>query len=159
MRLALPTLAALAALLTGCSPKRIPGTEIRDTPETRGVVAAIDAYRQAAERRDPDAVMKLVSPRYFDDAGTPDPGDDVNYEQLRQRITQDYAKVTALRLDIAVKKIDVDADRAVAYVYYDERYRIALKSGEVSRQAADQHRMTLVRDPDAPGTWKFISGL
>jgi ketosteroid isomerase-like protein len=158
MRLALPTLAALAVVLAAaCSPKRLPGTEISDNPDTRGVVAALEAYRQAAERRDPEAVMKLVSPMYFDDAGTPDPGDDVNYDQLRERITKDYAQVTALRLDIALKKVEIDGDKAVAYVFYDERYRIALKSGEVARQASDQHRMTLVRD--GASSWKFTSGL
>lgn len=157
MRLPLLTLAGLAALTLGaCGAKRIPGTEIRDTPETRAVVAAIEAYRQAAERRDPAAVMALVSPKYFDDAGTPDPGDDVDRDGLRARLTQDYPKVTALRLDIAVKKIDVEDDRAVAYVFYDERYRITTKAGEVAKQASDQHRMVLVREGDE---WRFVSGL
>ena len=64
MRLPLLTLAGLAALaLLACGAKRIPGTEIRDTPETRAVVAAIEAYRQAAEKRDAEAVMALVSPK------------------------------------------------------------------------------------------------
>ena len=156
MRLPLLTLAALAVALSACGAKRIPGTDIRDTPETRAVVAAIDAYRQAAERRDPAAVMTLVSPKYYDDAGTPDPGDDVDFDGLRARLTQDYPKVTALRLDIAVRKIDVDGDRATAYVFYDERYRIQTKGGEVAKQASDQHRMLLVRDGEA---WHFVSGL
>jgi ketosteroid isomerase-like protein len=157
MRSLAPTLAALAALLAvGCAPKRIPGTEIRDTPDTRAVVAAIDAYRQAAERRDANAVMALVSTRYFDDAGTPDPRDDLDYDGLRRKLLQDYPKITALRLDIAVRKIDVEGDRAAAYVYYDERYTIATKNGEVPKQASDQNRLLLVREGEA---WRFVSGL
>jgi ketosteroid isomerase-like protein len=154
MRLTTAVLAA--ALLLGCGPRRIPGTEIRDTPDTRAVVETIDAYRQAAERRDAPAVLALVSPRYFDAAGTPDPSDDVDREQLAKRLTADYQRITALRLQIGVKRIDIDGDKAAAYVFYDEHYRIQTKAGEVAKQASDQHRMQLVRED---GRWLFVSGL
>ena len=158
MPLAPRSLAGLLALLAlaACSAKRIPGTDIKDTPDTRGVVATIDSYRQAAERRDANAVLALVSPKYFDDAGTPDPGDDVDYSQLRARLTEDYGKISTMRLDIGVRKIDVEGDRAAAYVFYDERYRIRTGTGEVPKQASDIHRMQLVREN---GSWRFVSGL
>ena len=151
-------LAALLAVsaLAACGPRRIPGTEISDTPDTRAVVAVIDQYRQAAERRDADAVLALVSPNYYDDAGTPDPGDDVNYEQLRKRLTEDYAKLASLRMQINVRNVEVDGSRAQAFVYYEEAYRIASKTGEIPRVASDVHRMTFVREPEG---WKFASGL
>ncbi len=155
-RLALPALLAAALALAACGPRRIPGTDITDTPDTRAIVATIEAYRQAAEQRDAAKVMELVSRRYYDDAGTPDPGDDIDYAQLEKRLAEDYRKITVLRLDIGVKKIDVEGDRASAYVYYDERYRIATKSGEVAKQASDQHRMVLVAEGRS---WKFVSGL
>jgi ketosteroid isomerase-like protein len=149
-----------ASLLTvaaaGCSPKRIPGTEIKDSEDTRAVVAVIDAYRKAAERRDAGAVLALVSTKYFDDAGTPDPGDDVDYGQLQRRISQDYSKVTALRLDIGVKSVDVEGDTASAIIFYDQHYRIETKAGEIAKQASDAHRMRFVREN---GAWRFISGL
>ncbi len=159
MRLASRPVAFLLVVgaLAGCAPRRIAGTDISDTPETRAVVATIDAYRRAAERRDADTVLSLVSTKYYDDAGTPDPGDDVDYDQLRRRLVDDYAKLTAVRLEINIKKIDVEDGRAAAYVFYDERYRIRTKSGgEIPKQASDVHRMQLVRED---GTWKFVSGL
>jgi len=158
MRSAPRPLACLLVILAlaACAPKRIPGTDIRDTADTRAVVATIDEYRQAAERRDAKTVLALVSPKYYDNAGTSDPGDDIDQEQLRKRLVEDYARLNAVRLDIAVKKIDVDGDRATAYVFYDERYRIQTKSGEVAKQASDTHRMQLVREN---GAWHFLSGL
>jgi len=158
MRLSGSTLAVPLAVLAlaACAGRRIPGTDIKDNADTRAVVAAIDAYRQAAERRDAGAVLALVSPKYFDDAGTPDPGDDVDYAQLKKRLTDDYQKVTAIRLEMGVKKIEVEGDRAAAYVFYDEHYRITTKAGEIAKQASDQHRMQLVRES---GAWKFVSGL
>ena len=156
MRLETAFVAVAGLVLLACAPRRIPGTDIRDTPETRAVVQAIDAYRQAAERRDPSAVLALVSPRYFDTAGTPDPADDVDYELLKKRLTADYKQITALRLQLGVRRIDVEGDTAAAYVFYDEHYRIQTKAGEVSKQANDSHRMQLVREG---GHWLFVSGL
>jgi ketosteroid isomerase-like protein len=154
----LPPLAALLAVLTliGCAARRIPGSDIKDTPDTRAIIAALEAYRHAAERRDAGAVLALVSPKYFDDAGTPDPVDDIDYEQLKKRISDDFKKITALRLDLAVKKVDVEGDKAAAYVFYDEHYRIATNAGEVAKQASDSHRMQFVREGSA---WRFTGGL
>jgi hypothetical protein len=154
----LPSLASLAVvpLVLACGTRHIPGTDIKDNRETRAIYAVIDQYRTAAEKRDAGAVMSLVSKKYFDDAGTPDPGDDVDYGQLRKRISEDFSKLTALRLDIGVKGIDVDDDHAAAYIFYDEHYRIATRAGEVPKQASDSHRMRFVREE---GAWKFVSGL
>ena len=156
MRLVRTFLLAAMGFLAACGSHRIPGTEIADNSDTRAIVGLIEQYRVLSERRDAKGVLALVSERYFDDAGTPDPGDDIDYGQLRQRLTADFAKVSALRLDIALKGIDVKDDQASAYVFYDEHYRIATRSGEVARQASDAHRMRFVREA---GTWKFVSGL
>jgi hypothetical protein len=147
---------AASTLLAGCGLRHIPGTQIPDNSDTRAIVALIDAYRESAERRDSAAVLALVSPKYFDDGGTPDPGDDVDYEQLQKRLTEDFEKLSGFRLDIAVRKIDVTGDEAAAYVYYDEHYRIMTRSGEVAKQASDLHRMKFVKEG---GTWRFRSGL
>lgn len=151
-----PLAASLGLLALACAPSLIPGTKIQNTPDTRAIVAVIDAYRQAAEKRDAAAVLALVSPKYFDDAGTPDPGDDIDYQQLEKRLTADYQKVTALRLDMGVRRIDVQDDHAAAYVFYDEHFRIQTKNGEVAKAASDTHRMQFARED---GQWKFVSGL
>lgn len=144
------------ALAAGCAARRIPGTEIPDTSDTRSVLSSLESYRQAAERRDAKAVAGLASPRYFDNAGTPDPGDDLDFERLAKRLEDDYRRVVALRLDLSVKRIEVDGDRAAVYVFYDEHYRIATPAGEVAKQASDSHRMVLAREG---ATWRFLSGL
>ncbi len=157
MRASTTLAASLAVLsLAACGPKRIPGTSIRDTPDTRALVALVDQYRAAAERRDAASVLALVSPKYFDDAGTPDPADDIDAAQLRQRLAEDYAKVAALRLDIGVKAVDVDGDKAQAIMFYEQHYRIATRSGEVAKVSSDEHRMTFAREA---GGWKVTSGL
>jgi ketosteroid isomerase-like protein len=154
----LPAIAGLLAVstLVGCGGRRIPGTDIPDNADTRAIVAVIDSYRLAAERRDAAGVLALVSQKYFDDAGTPDPADDIDFEQLKKRISDDYKNVAALRLDIAVKSVSIDGNRADAYVFYDAYYRITTKAGEVAKQASDAHRMRFVREGEV---WRFVSGL
>jgi ketosteroid isomerase-like protein len=149
-------LAVAALLAAACGSRRIPGTDIKDTTDTRAVYALIDQYRAATERRDAPAVLALVSKKYFDDAGTPDPSDDVDYGLLKTRLGDDLAKVTALRLEISVKQVEVENDRAAAYVYYDEHYRIATRGGEIAKNASDPHRMVFLREE---GTWKIAGGL
>jgi len=151
-------LAATAVVigLAACGTKRIPGTEIRDTSDTRAIVSVIDQYRTAAERRDAEAVLSLVSAQYFDDAGTPDPADDQDYQQLLQRLPDDYAKLAAVRLGMGVKAIDVADDTATADIFFDGHWRIATESGEVAKQSSDVNRMKLVREN---GVWKIASGL
>ncbi len=149
--------AALAvSALAACGPRRIPGTEIPDNSDTRAIVGVIDQYRQAAERRDADAVLALASKSYFDDSGTPDPADDVNYDQLRKRLTEDYAKIASMRMQINVRSIEVKENRANAFIYYEEAFRMVTKTGEVPKTASDVARMSFVREPDG---WKFVSGL
>jgi len=147
---------ALLLALAACAGRRIPGTDIRDTEDTRAIIATIDAYRQAAERRDAPAVLALVSDKYFDDGGTVDPGDDVDREKLAKRLTADYRKISALRLDIGVKRIDVQDDHAEAYVFYEQAYRIAVGSAEIPKQEGDVHRMRLAKEN---GAWRFTSGI
>jgi hypothetical protein len=150
----LTLLAALA--LTACAAPRIAGTAIHDTPETRAIVATIDQYRQAAERRDADAVLALVSPAYFDDAGTPDPADDLDYAQLRAILPDRYRQLTAVKLGIGVRQIEISGDRATANVFFDGHYRVATTTGESPKSTSDVAQMHFVRDGAA---WRITSGL
>lgn len=153
MRRLLVALALLGAL--GCR-RTIPDTDILDTADTRAVLAVIEQYRVAAERRDAAAVMGLVSKSYFDDAGTPDPGDDLDYGQLAKAVAADYGRVPATRLRLSVKQIDVRGDRAVAFLFYEAHYRIATPRGEVPKQEQDVSRMIFAREG---GAWRITSGL
>ncbi len=146
---------ALLVASAGCR-RNIPDTEIRDTADNRAVLAVIQQYRAAAERRDAAAVMALVSRSYFDDAGTADPSDDLDHAQLAKAVAADYARLPSTRLRLDVKRIDVTGDRAVAYLYYEAHYRIATPRGEVARQEEDVSRMTFAREE---GAWKITSGL
>jgi hypothetical protein len=73
----------LAALGTACGPRYLPGTKVEATEEREEVAAVVEQYRRAVEQRDNDAVRKLVSATYYENASTTeDPSDDYDAEGL-----------------------------------------------------------------------------
>ncbi len=147
---------ALACLALACSPRRIPGTEINETPDTRAIADLIEAYRVAVEARNVPAIMAMVAPSYYDTAGTPDPSDDVDRAGLEKRLTQDFPNLETVRLGITLRRIDVQGDGALAEVFFDSWYRVKTPNGVVPRRDSDVHRMKLQR---IDKRWLFTSGL
>jgi hypothetical protein len=154
MRIALA--AALAALpLAGCV-HNIPNTEIPDTPDNRAIIEVVDQYRKAFDRRDVQGVMVLVSRGYFDDAGTSDKSDDVDYARLPRVLTETFARVSQMRLELGVTGIATRGDEASVDLFYDALYKIATPGQAVAKRDADVQRMLLKREGQA---WRISSGL
>lgn len=149
-------LLAAAVAAAGCAPRLLPGTNIRESPDTQAIYERLEQYRQAMERRDPDAVLAMVAPDYFDTAGTPEAGDDVDLEELERRLPADLQGIEGLRIDLTVRDIQVTGDRATAEVFYEAFYRVRTPSGLVPRRDADVHQMRLRK---IDGEWKFTGGL
>lgn len=147
---------AAAALAAGCAPRLLPGTEIRETPNTRAIYDVIASYGAAMQRRDAAAVLALVSKDYFDDAGTPDPADDLDYAALERTLPEDLARLESLRLTLTLRDIEVNDGKAKAHVFFDDWARIQTPNGPVAKHEADVHRMTFEK---VGGAWKIASGL
>jgi hypothetical protein len=126
------------------------------------VLAAVEAYRQAMVRRDAAALEALVHPAYRDDAGTPDPGDDVDRQRLlgllRQRLGSlrsvtcavDSPRVRWSKPGQRGRRAEVDATITVTY-------ELALPGGgsRVLRHS-DRNRFVLER---YRGRWLFVRGM
>ena len=151
-----PPLVAALALLAACAPRLIPGTDIRDTHDNRAVYDVVRAYQQALERRDAPAILALVAPDYFDNAGTPDPSDDIDRARLEKTLPADLAKLEGVRLDVTMRGIQVQGDTATAEVFYETYYRVETPAGPVPRRDSDVHQIHLKK---IEGAWKITSGL
>jgi ketosteroid isomerase-like protein len=148
------SLALLAA--AACTPARIPGTEIADTRENRAVYDVIGEYVQAMNKRDAAAVLALVAPDYFDDAGTPEAGDDLDRERLEKAIKADLGRVETEKLAVSLRKIEVQDGAAFAEIFYDNYYRVQTPAGAIPRRDSDVHRIRLKK---IDGKWKIVAGL
>jgi hypothetical protein len=147
---------ALVVALAACAAHRIPGTEIADSEDNRAIYAVVQGYAEALQRKDAAALLALVSPDYFDNAGTADPADDLDFARLEQTLPADLGKLESLRVEVQIRKISVEKDDAVAELWSDGWYRIQTSQGVVPRRDQDLHRMRLVR---RDGGWKIIAGL
>jgi hypothetical protein len=152
-RLAL--VAAGAALALACAPRYLPGTDIKNTPETRAIANLLEAYRQAVEKRDTPAILAMATPDYFDTSGTIDPADDLDRAGLEKRLDE-LKQVNDLRLVLALRGVEVKRNEARAEVTFDQFYRVQTPNGPVARHDSDIHRMTFKK---LDGKWLFSAGL
>lgn len=149
-------LLALGAVCLACAPRVLPGTEIKDTPETRAIANLLETYRQAMERRDAQAVLDLAATGYFDNSGTPEPTDDVDRNGLATRLDE-LSQLSDLRFKIGVRSIEITAPgEARADVFFEQFYRVQTPNGAVARRDSDVHRMTFAKEGK---DWRFTSGL
>jgi hypothetical protein len=152
----LRALAPAALLLAACAAHRIDGTDVEDTEENRAVFAVVQSYADALQRRDAGGLLALASPDYFDNGGTADPADDLDFARLEQTLPADLGKLESLRVKVELRGITVDGDIALAELWSDGWYRIQTPQGVIPRRDQDLHRMKLVR---RDGAWKIISGM
>ncbi|MGA9520367.1 MAG: nuclear transport factor 2 family protein [Myxococcaceae bacterium] len=147
--------ALIAALAAACAPRRIPGTDIQDTDDTRALLTVIDRYRTGVESRNAEAVSGLVAPDFRDDGGTPAADDDLDTRNIRDALTQRFARIDDVRLEIDLRSIDVQDDLASAVYYYTLRYSMPGLSDKV-QTASELKRMDFRR---IDGEWRIVSGI
>ncbi|MFZ5469837.1 MAG: DUF4440 domain-containing protein [Myxococcota bacterium] len=155
MNKTLLTVSLFALVAIGCTPRRIPGTDLEDTEETRAILDVMEKYRAAVEARDAPGVLALVSESFADNAGTPALDDDRDFKRLREELPQDLSRVNDVRLEITVRKVEVSDTSARAIYTYSSSFRMP---GLVSKPQNDSEikEMTFLRVGD---TWKITSGI
>lgn len=154
MRRLLLLTAASSLLLTACAPKRIPGTEIDDTDETRAVIQVMDDYRKAVEREDANAILALLSDDFRDNGGTGTAADDVDKARLQAELPARFQKLDNIRLELTVKKLVFEEEAALATYNYSYSFQMG-PDGKLQSDT-DIKQMTLVR---RDGKWKIQSGI
>lgn len=150
------TLLIVPLLLTAaCAARRIPGTEIADTVDSRAILAIMERYRTALEARDAKAIQALVSEDFKEDGGTESPDDDLTYANLPAHMSNLFQKLDNPKVDISVRRVDIQDDTATAIYYWNASWRMpSLTSRPQSDSELEQ--MVLKR---INGEWKIVSGI
>jgi hypothetical protein len=158
MRKWLSLVAFLTAVsVSGCSKTYIPNTDVQDTGENRGIITFCEKYRHAIEDRDAGALLKMMSPAYFEDAGNVKGSDDADFEKIREFLMGDFLKTKGVRYEIRYRRI---THTETNHIWVDYTYAGAwkipgLKDEEWHHQVAD-NRLDLVRDGDS---YKIVTGM
>jgi hypothetical protein len=153
-RLALFVLAVSAA---GCARTFIPNTDVLDTGENREVIAFCEEYRHDMEDKKVGALIKKMSPGYFETGGNTKNEDDADYEKIREFLTGDFIKTGGIRYEMRYRKITFTERN---HIYVDYTFAAAwkipgAKIDEWHHKVAD-NRLDLVRDGE---TFKITRGM
>jgi hypothetical protein len=142
----------------------IPGTEIPDTPENKDILTVLERYRAAVIKRDAAAILSTAHKTYHDEAGTEDPGDDVQYGDLGPILRARLSQLDSIRFTIDYLDIQVQGDRAIVHVWIDAAFRMKpLLDAEGTPRSApryarkqDHAEFELLREGE---TWLILRGL
>jgi hypothetical protein len=148
-------LLALTALVA-CAHATIPGTNVPDSPENRAVLEVLARYKQAMEARDPNGLLTLAAPDYFDRGDASRPTEPRDLDGLRRTLPRDFDGVRTLKLDIDIRNLTIQGDRAQVDYFGVMRYAIAVPNGEKWFSESDDQRMKFVR---IGNEWKIASGM
>jgi hypothetical protein len=148
-----------------CSEHYIPNTDVEDTEENRKLITFCEQYRKAVERRDVVALLKLVSPDYYEDGGNADASDDMDYAQFKDYLTGATAEDTgtafldalAIRHEIRYRRVVKENDRIFIDYTYSASYKIPTSAGEAWKRKVEDNRLELVETGE--GQYKIIAGM
>ncbi len=141
----------------GCARGVIPNTDVEDTEVNREVIGFVEQYRKAVQARDVGKLLALASKDYYDDHGTPDGGDDVDYDALREKLSRWRERVQDARYEIRYRRVHRRGDRVFVDYTFTASYKVLGPDGESrwERRLAD-NRLVLVREG---GGFKILSGM
>lgn len=142
--------------LVGCGAQLIPNTDVPDTAENREAIEFVEEYRHAVESHNPATILRLVSREYFDDNGTPQSADDVDYEGLQGRLGRWTDDVIDVRYEMRYRRVAVYPERVFVDVTYTGSFKVRTAEGERWERRLADNRVELVREN---GELRIISGL
>lgn len=131
--------------------------QIRDTVENRQILDVLMQYRSAIVRKDVGSLKRLVSDRYYENAGTTNTTtDDYGAEALPEVYEMMAQNAENIRYQVTVKDVVVEGERAAIEYEYEYAYQFSLGDQPSWDAGIDVNRLELMQDE---GEWKIISGL
>ena len=145
----------LILLATACGSRRIPGTEIADTDDSRAILAIMERYRTALEAKDAKAIQSLVAEDFNENGGTESPDDDLTYANLPEHMNALFQKLDRPKVEISVRRVDVQEDSATAIYYWNASWRMPSLTAR-PQSDSELEQMVLKK---TKGEWKIVSGI
>ncbi len=127
----------------------IPNTTVDDTPENRDVVTFMEEYRHAVEGRNVRRLLDLANAAYLDDNGTPSGADDLDYDDLRGKLSNWRDRVLDVRYDIKYRRVTWEDSRVFVEYRYSPSFRVATADGDdpSARRLATHRSLPLPHHP------------
>lgn len=146
----------LGSLVAGCAGELIPNTDVPDTAENREAIQFVERYRHAVERRNVGEVLSLVSPRFYDDNGTPTTSDDRDYDRLREQLASAAERLLDVRYEMRYRRVTYRPDRVLVDYTYTSSFKIATPQGDRWETRLNDNRIEMMREN---GELRIVSGI
>src|SRR3979409_1913080 len=105
--------AAASGGSSGCAKSYIPNTDVEDSSENKKVISFCEEYRHAVENKDVGVLLKLASPRYYEDGGKPKPQDDIDFDGLKDYLTSTFVKTQTIRYEIRYRRVTFNENKKI----------------------------------------------
>jgi hypothetical protein len=159
----MPKLTTFVAVLlvsaagSACSREYIPNTDVDDNDFNRQVVEFCEDYRRAVERRNVGLLLKLANEKYYEDGGTVDTDDDLDYAGLKEYLEGKFRDVKSIRYEVRYRNVSRGRNDEVLVDYtYSASYKIPTPKGDVWRRKVADNRLELVPVGE---TFRILSGM
>lgn len=151
-------LAATLVVAVGCTPKKIPGTDLDDSDDTRAILDVMEKYRVALEKRDAQSIIGLADESFKDDGGSANPDDDYNYHDLYTKLPETLKRLGDIRLEFNVRKIELSEDTTSARATFTYTQSYLMPGLQAKKQSDTEIKQMILKKVDK-GTWKIVSGV
>jgi hypothetical protein len=151
-------LAATLVVAVGCTPKKIPGTDLDDSDDTRAILDVMEKYRVALEKRDAQSIIGLADESFKDDGGSANPDDDYNYHDLYTKLPETLKRLGDIRLELNVRKIELSEDTTSARATFTYTQSYMMPGLQAKKQSDTEIKQMILKKVDK-GTWKIVSGV
>ncbi|HWA71241.1 MAG TPA: hypothetical protein VG937_02850 [Polyangiaceae bacterium] len=159
MKFAPLRIASFASLLVlaSCSKEYIPNTDVEETDTNHQIIEFCEKYRHAVEYRNVAQLLEFAHPSYYEDGGTIDPSDDIDYAGLKDYLESKFKDTRGIRYEIRYRNITAGRKDVIFVDFtYSASYKIPTADGDAWRRKVADNRLELVRDKES---FKIISGM
>lgn len=147
----------LLVWLAGCAHQRIPNTDVEETDFNRRVIEFCEEYRRAVERRNVGLLLRFAHPRYYEDGGSIDTSDDLDYPGLKGYLDGQFKQTSAIRYEIRYRRVGKDTRGNVLVDYtYSASYKVPSSNGDVWRRRVADNRLELIPEGEK---FRILSGM
>ncbi|HNZ52777.1 MAG TPA: hypothetical protein PLW78_04005 [bacterium] len=155
-----------------CNKKYIKGTEIEENEDSKTILKIFAHYVKGFKDQNPDLFVPYISSKYYDNNGTDDASDDVDYDRVVEMLnSEQFKSLEKVEVVYILKdlKIDKKENKGKLLFYFEVRFKMTSKlppeeggdsfykpDGKTNHKISEHNQMKFVKED---GGWMIVSGL
>ncbi len=142
--------------LSGCRSRTLPSTNVPPTRDNKLIVAFLEQYKTALEKRSVEGIMELVAKDFSDNMGSEDPALHLDYLGLKEKLETTMPRIQDLRLGMFVQHIaKLEKEKWEVVLYFNKHILMEVPSGEKWASIREVSRMVIRRRDEKQSPYKF----